>query len=73
MERKSTMLKMLQRFCTDSGVISEEKILEWVSYVKILNKEEEVLEEAYEAFTEIKIVEKKACRWLWNLLRVGLY
>ncbi|RDI51393.1 ABC transporter ATP-binding protein [Flavobacterium glaciei] len=59
---KSTMLKMLARdFAPDSGVISQEKDLRMGFLRQDIDFEQgrTVLEEAYEAFTEIKIVEKK--------------
>ena len=59
---KSTMLKMLARdFAPDSGVISQEKDVRMGFLRQDIDFEQgrTVLEEAYEAFTEIKIVEKK--------------
>jgi len=59
---KSTMLKMLARdFAPDSGVISQEKDIKLGFLRQDIDFERgrTVLEEAYEAFTEIKIVEKK--------------
>ena len=59
---KSTMLKMLARdFAPDSGVISQEKDIRMGFLRQDIDFERgrTVLEEAYEAFTEIKIVEKK--------------
>jgi ATP-binding cassette subfamily F protein 3 len=59
---KSTMLKMLARdFTPDSGVISQEKDIKMGFLRQDIDFEQgrTVLEEAYEAFTEIKIVEKK--------------
>ena len=59
---KSTMLKMLAKdFAPDSGVISQEKDLRMGFLRQDIDFEQgrTVLEEAYEAFTEIKIVEKK--------------
>ncbi|RVT74379.1 ABC-F family ATP-binding cassette domain-containing protein [Flavobacterium sufflavum] len=59
---KSTMLKMLARdFAPDSGVISQEKDIR-MGFLRQdidFDRGRTVLEEAYEAFTEIKIVEKK--------------
>lgn len=59
---KSTMLKMLARdFAPDSGVISQEKDIK-IGFLRQdidFERGRTVLEEAYEAFTEIKIVEKK--------------
>jgi ATP-binding cassette subfamily F protein 3 len=59
---KSTMLKILARdFAPDSGVISQEKEVRLGFLRQDIDFEQgrTVLEEAYEAFTEIKIVEKK--------------
>ncbi|TRX03937.1 ABC transporter ATP-binding protein [Flavobacterium gawalongense] len=59
---KSTMLKMLAKdFAPDSGVISQEKDLRMGFLRQDIDFEQgrTVLEEAYEAFTDIKIVEKK--------------
>jgi ATP-binding cassette subfamily F protein 3 len=59
---KSTMLKILARdFAPDSGVISQEKEVRLGFLRQDIDFEQgrSVLEEAYEAFTEIKIVEKK--------------
>lgn len=59
---KSTMLKMLAGdFAPDSGVISQEKDIKMGFLRQDIDFERgrTVLEEAYEAFTEIKIVEKK--------------
>ena len=59
---KSTMLKILARdFAPDSGVISQEKEVKLGFLRQDIDFEHgrTVLEEAYEAFTEIKIVEKK--------------
>ncbi|WP_278036438.1 ABC-F family ATP-binding cassette domain-containing protein [Flavobacterium nitratireducens] len=59
---KSTMLKMLAGdFKPDSGVISQEKDIRMGFLRQDIDFERgrTVLEEAYEAFTEIKIVEKK--------------
>src|SRR6476620_6576570 len=59
---KSTMLKILARdFAPDSGVISQEKDIRMGFLRQDIDFERgrTVLEEAYEAFTEIKIVEKK--------------
>ena len=59
---KSTMLKMLARdFAPDSGVISQEKDIRMGFLRQDIDFERgrTVLEEAYEAFVEIKIVEKK--------------
>ena len=59
---KSTMLKMLARdFAPDSGVISQEKDIRMGFLRQDIDFEQgrTVVEEAYEAFTEIKIVEKK--------------
>ncbi len=59
---KSTMLKMLAGdFAPDSGVISQEKDIK-IGFLRQdidFEKGRTVLEEAYEAFVEIKIVEKK--------------
>ena len=59
---KSTMLKILARdFAPDSGVISQEKEVRMGFLRQDIDFEQgrTVLEEAYEAFTDIKIVEKK--------------
>ena len=59
---KSTMLKMLAGdFKPDSGVISQEKDIRMGFLRQDIDFERgrTVLEEAYEAFTDIKIVEKK--------------
>ncbi|WP_348798361.1 ABC-F family ATP-binding cassette domain-containing protein [Flavobacterium adhaerens] len=59
---KSTMLKMLARdFAPDSGVISQEKDIKMGFLRQDIDFEKgrTVLEEAYEAFTDIKVVEKK--------------
>lgn len=59
---KSTMLKMLAKdFAPDSGVISQEKDIRMGFLRQDIDFEQgrTVLEEAYEAFIEIKIVEKK--------------
>jgi ATP-binding cassette, subfamily F, member 3 len=59
---KSTMLKILARdFPPDSGVISQEKEVRMGFLRQDIDFEQgrTVLEEAYEAFTDIKIVEKK--------------
>jgi ATP-binding cassette, subfamily F, member 3 len=59
---KSTMLKILAKdFLPDSGVISQEKDVRMGFLRQDIDFEQgrTVLEEAYEAFTDIKIVEKK--------------
>ena len=59
---KSTMLKILARdFAPDSGSIAQEKEIKMGFLRQDIDFEQgrTVLEEAYEAFTEIKIVEKK--------------
>ena len=59
---KSTMLKILARdFAPDSGSIAQEKEIRMGFLRQDIDFEQgrTVLEEAYEAFTEIKIVEKK--------------
>ncbi|MCI4443827.1 MAG: ABC-F family ATP-binding cassette domain-containing protein [Lentimicrobium sp.] len=59
---KSTMLKILAKdFAPDSGVISQEKEVRMGFLRQDIDFEQgrTVLEEAYEAFTDIKIVEKK--------------
>jgi ATP-binding cassette subfamily F protein 3 len=59
---KSTMLKILAGdFAPDSGVISQEKEIRMGFLRQDIDFERgrTVLEEAYEAFVEIKIVEKK--------------
>lgn len=59
---KSTMLKILARdFAPDSGVISQEKEVRMGFLRQDIDFEQgrTVLEEAYEAFVDIKIVEKK--------------
>jgi ATP-binding cassette subfamily F protein 3 len=58
---KSTMLKILAKdFAPDSGSIAQEKEVRmgFCVRISILSKEEQY-EEAYEAFVDIKIVEKK--------------
>jgi ATP-binding cassette subfamily F protein 3 len=54
------MLKILADFAPDSGSIAQEKKWEWDFCVRILilSKEEQYLRK-YEAFVDIKIVEKK--------------
>jgi ATP-binding cassette subfamily F protein 3 len=59
---KSTMLKILAKdFAPDSGVISQEKEVRMGFLRQDIDFEQgrTVLEEAYEAFTDIKIVEKR--------------
>ena len=59
---KSTMLKILSKdIAPDSGTISQEKEIQ-IGFLRQdidFKQGRTVLEEAYEAFTEIKIVEKK--------------